>query len=233
MISSSAEKNARDIIRVIDGDTNKIVGSIRLEFGTNGADSVALAVNSTTNRVYIVNRAFGKITVLDGSTNQIIGDISVKDAARIAINPETNRIYVAADPRNGIVSVIDGSTNQVVEAVDVGIGILVPGVNVNTTTNLIYVSVLDTVEVIDGSTNKIIDTVNVFDSQGSAIAVNSISNRVYVTHPVPNIVSVIDEAIKPSAVSSISMGDSPRKVAVNPSTNRWRYRSKDRRFYSK
>jgi YVTN family beta-propeller protein len=70
----------------------------------------------------------------------------------VAVNPSTNRIYVANSEPNGIVTVIDGATDTI-SAVQVGMN--PDGIAVNPVTNKIYVANADSdsVTVIDGATN--------------------------------------------------------------------------------
>src|SRR5438105_2479162 len=54
----------------------------------------------------------------------------------VAVNPNTNMVYVSGGP-SGAVSVIDGNSNMVVKAIKVG---LAPsGIDFNPNTNMIYV----------------------------------------------------------------------------------------------
>src|SRR5262245_33111915 len=72
--------------------------------------------------------------------------------ARVAVNPITNRIYVANQFGNSV-SVIDGTSNSVIATIPVGTGPV--GIDVNPTTNRIYVANFgagagNSVSVIDG-----------------------------------------------------------------------------------
>jgi YVTN family beta-propeller protein len=71
----------------------------------------------------------------------------------IAVNPKTNRIYVA-NTHSKNVTVIDGATHSVVAVVPAGDGPY--SVAVNEATNKIYVAnrLSDKVTVIDGATNQ-------------------------------------------------------------------------------
>ena len=78
----------------------------------------------------------------------------------MAVNPNTNRIYVTNDSSDNV-SVIDGASNTVVATV--AVGSYPHGVAVNPNTNRIYVanSVSNNVSVIDGATNTVVATVPV------------------------------------------------------------------------
>ncbi|NQU32293.1 MAG: hypothetical protein HQ521_03585, partial [Bacteroidetes bacterium] len=122
----------------------------------------------------------------------------------IGVNLTTNRIYVGNG--DSTVSVIDGKTNSRKDTVKIKniSNFHLRGLGVNTITNRIYIAGLGgTVDVINGKNNKIIDTIIVWEGSDGAksifpptstaegVAVNSITNYIYVTHS-GNIVSVID-----------------------------------------
>lgn len=85
----------------------------------------------------------------------------------VAVNPRTNRIYVA-NRDSDTVSVIDGATNTVVSTIPVEGG--PTGVAVNAKTNRVYVTNgNDYVSVIDGATNAVVTTLAVGDVAGVAV----------------------------------------------------------------
>jgi YVTN family beta-propeller protein len=71
-----------------------------------------IAVNTTTNRLYVVNGLDSTVTIIDGSTNTVLGSpIPVGHIPReVGVNPTTNRLYVA-NYLDDTVSVIDSSTS--------------------------------------------------------------------------------------------------------------------------
>jgi YVTN family beta-propeller protein len=145
-------------------------------------------------------------------TTIAVGD----NPAQIAVNPVTNRIYVA-NLTDNTVSVIDGNSNTVTDTVSVG---SVPEVvGVNPTTNMIYVanSNGNSVSVIDGSTDSVVATI---PSNGSTfLAVNAVTNTVYVGNQLNNTLNVID-ANTNTVVASVSIPNSnPGPVVVDPSSN--------------
>jgi YVTN family beta-propeller protein len=152
---------------------------------------------------------------------QVIATVAVAGGVSgVAVNPDTNRIYVSAGGNN--VSVIDGLTNAVVATVPVdGPGAL----GVNPTTNHIYVAGGgNNVFVIDGATDTVVATVPM-PFGGSWVAVNPATNRIYVTHYWDSSLSVIDGATN-SVIATVPVPhpgwyhSCPEGVGVNPSTNR-------------
>ncbi len=124
----------------------------------------------------------------------VIDTIAVSHAEAIAINPETNRIYVTGTNNSGFknfISVIDGDTNEIIDTIDIK-GIIF-NVAINTTTNLIYVShvsIFSTlkpfddvrfISVIDANTNTIIKKIGLSKVKSTSVVVNQITNKIYAT----------------------------------------------------
>ena len=144
---------------VPNGDPPTVIATIPLG-EPFGAGTFAIAVNPRTNTIYATNPGAlsspvgldcdsHDVSVIHGSTNTVLSPISVGlNPFGVAVNPTTNRIYVANAGGAGFdscssepsysVSVIDGITNSVVNTLTVGLG---PGfVAVNPKTNKIYVT---------------------------------------------------------------------------------------------
>jgi DNA-binding beta-propeller fold protein YncE len=211
----------------------------------------AVAVNEGTNKVYIamgglrhcpgfgapcVWLAPGSVIVIDGATNATttVADPNAIDPCSLAVNPSTNRIYVA-NCGSGNVSLLDGVSNATTTIVDRNATSLAPvAIAVNPTTNRIYVANKDmlgnkpgNVTVIDGATNS---TVTVTDPSAvgpNAVAVNTVTNRIYVTNggscqaPATNHgnVTVIDGDTNSTTTVTDPNACYPRGVAINQTTN--------------
>jgi YVTN family beta-propeller protein len=205
----------------------------------------APAVNSMTNKIYVTNGcgndtactyaySGGTVTVIDGVTNNTLS-VNVGYAPYgVAVNPVTNKIYVANECGNdsscasdGTVTVIDGVSNTVIGIVTVGSGS--SAVAVNSVTNKIYVtnSYSDTVTVIDGATLTTA-TVNVGAFPFAAV-VNSVTNKIYVpngcgsdpacTYPYRGgTVTVIDGVTNNTL--SVNVGVFPNALDVNSASNK-------------
>jgi len=196
-------------VSVMDGITNKVTDTI-----TVGKAPYGVAVNPVTNKVYVTNIQSNSISVIDGKTNKVTGTITVGNSpVGVSTNTLTNMIYVTNHASNSI-SVIDGKTNKVTGTITVGTSPV--GVSANPVTNKVYVTNIQssTVSVIDGKTNRVVNTIIVNPSLGrpktlgdpvlnmpilvkfpliaSLVAVNSVSNMVYVTNTGSDIVSIID-----------------------------------------
>jgi YVTN family beta-propeller protein len=145
-----------------------------------GPGAFAIAVNSVTNKVYVVNdTTSGTVTVIDGTTNATTSIPVGSGPQALDVNPVTNKIYVA-NGADGTVSVIDGSTNAVVATVKTGVN--PQQVVVNSKANIVYVmngSLDGTETVIDGGTNAVVDQIFGGDDP-SFIAVDPTIDTLYV-----------------------------------------------------
>jgi YVTN family beta-propeller protein len=88
-----------------------------------------------TNQIYVTNTASNNVTVIDGATNSTTTVSAGTSPYALAINPVTNKIYVADLEGNINVTVIDGATNT---TATVRAGSEPYAVAVNPVTNQIY-----------------------------------------------------------------------------------------------
>lgn len=118
---------------------------------------------------------------LSTSSPQVIATIGVGGFPQgVAVNPATNRIYVANN-LDGTISVLDGASNQVIHTIQ---GLTGPfQIAVNPSTNRVYITEpqANTVAVINGQSNQVSALIPGFNSP-VGIAVNPTTNRVYVTN---------------------------------------------------
>ena len=185
-----------------------------------------VSVNPLTNRVYVNNTGDNTVSVIDGRTSKVLSTVPVgKAPSEIAVNPTTNRVYVCNEDEDSV-SVIDGKTNTVLATLYIGKGLFTHNIAANPTTNKVYVEgSLDSnfnnmVSVIDGQANTILTTLNTGFGLNQHIAVNPITNRVYVTSGTShhNRVMVIDGQ-SDSILTSVPVEKTPFGIAVNTSTN--------------
>jgi DNA-binding beta-propeller fold protein YncE len=116
-----------------------------------GTNPSAIAVNPVTNKIYVANcippsggiggrGTPGTVTVIDGATNTTTTVLAGICPTAIAVNPATNKIYVAnfgfssitcgSCTNFGSITVIDGATNTGVTITDpnvIGLPSVVPG----------------------------------------------------------------------------------------------------------
>jgi len=85
-----------------------------------GAIPCAVAVNSETGMIYVVNYGDDSVTVIDGKLKAAAGTIKAGHGPQaIAVDSKANRVYVA-NTHDDSVTVIDGHTNKVIATVPAG-----------------------------------------------------------------------------------------------------------------
>jgi YVTN family beta-propeller protein len=143
----------------------------------------------------------------------------------IAINPITNKIYIADD--TGTLTVVDGATNAVSTIYYGSFGNW--AVAVNPVTNFVYVvdRSSSTVDVFSGATATspaaFVKSISPGNGNLYAIALNPVTNMVYVADDGNAYVIVINGSTN-TEVTTVSLGGSPIvntpvSIAVNPATN--------------
>jgi YVTN family beta-propeller protein len=135
----------------------------------------------------------------------------------IAVNPNTNKVYVANEYSN-TVSVIDTKTDEVQATINVGN--FPYGIDINPVNNRVYITNRgsNTVSVIDGSVDtKLLDIT--VGSSPVGIAVDPTANWIYITNFNDGTLSVID-GITNEVNDTISVGKTPYGIAVNPLSNK-------------
>jgi YVTN family beta-propeller protein len=181
-----------------------------------GQQPMAVAVNESTNRAYVVSHNSSSVTVIDGKTRTVIATIKTGAGPEaIAVNPVTNRVYTANSGESSV-SVIDGATNMVVDTVRTGSNC--NNLAVNPATNKIYVTnnFGHSVTVIDGATNTAA-TVRV--GQGPrGIAVNPTNNKIYTANYGSKDSTEIDGVT--NAAKSIPTGRHPWAIAADSRANK-------------
>jgi YVTN family beta-propeller protein len=178
-------------VTVIDGSGNTVFDSISLNVKGQLAavHPTAIALNQTTNKIYVANQESNTISVIDGATDDFINilDSSAVAPVALAVNATTNKIYVA---NSNSVTVMDGTDNSTTNISD--LNQFPKAVAVNPQTNKIYVADGPGVLVINGATNATSRVTNSKGTGTNAVAINTTTNMIYVTNGTSNNVTVID-----------------------------------------
>lgn len=196
--------NAGDgTLSVIDGATN----TATLVPGATGA--YGMAVNETTNKIYSADYYNNTVSVIDGATNAVTTVPAVEPWA-VAVNESTGKAYVTN--MDNTVSVFGAS--DAVEAT-VAVGDIPVSVDVNPTTNTIYVvnNFSNSVSVIDGATNTVTTSIPV-GAYPQAVSVSTDTGKVYVANNGTNTVSVLAQRV----ATSTTLTASPSPTAGEPVT---------------
>ncbi|HEX3822581.1 MAG TPA: hypothetical protein VHW45_19775 [Candidatus Sulfotelmatobacter sp.] len=178
-----------------------------------------IAVNQTTNRIYVTNLNSNNVSVIDGESDTVIATVPVgMSPSDVGINSVTNLVYVASSLANSV-SVIDGTSNTVVATIP---GLKDPlRLSVNAVTNEVFVanSGSNSVSVIDGSSNTIVATIPV-GSEPAGVRANSATNLIYVANLNSGTISVIDgQSDTVTNTFTLPQPANPGNVALDPITN--------------
>jgi YVTN family beta-propeller protein len=189
---------------------------------TVGSNPGAIAVNSTTNKVYVANTGAttglpATVSVIDGSTNTVTATVTVGAyPVAVAVSEALNQIYVANRTSN-TVTIIDGTTNA---TTTVPVGSLPVSVTVNTANQDVYVANTgnNTVSIISGT--GVSHTIATSPNPG-AVAVDPVSNRVYVGNVNWATTGTTITAVGGDTYTSASVpvNVNPTAIVANPKTN--------------
>jgi YVTN family beta-propeller protein len=211
-------------VAVIDGATNSLLETVSLPFG-----AFRVAVDSSRKRVYIAGCDFSQVplicglSVLDESTNTVVGSTQISANGGIgveglAVNPETNRIYVS-DADNFEVDVIDAESVTIIA--NISFGRQEPlGLAIDPHPDRVFATINgDQVGVINVDSNRIIKRILV-GQENANTAVNPATHRGYVTNEnfAPSTLGVIDTRDF-QFITNIPVGNTPFDVAVDASSD--------------
>lgn len=189
----------------------------------NDCEPVEIAVNTVTNRAYVADEFGNRVLIIDTATNTFAGSIAVgTHPRRLAVNSATNRIYVPVevDPITGQIAVIDGNTNTIVASIPLANPTHFPfKLAANETNNRVYVTSLQgSVTVVDGATNSIITTI-AGGRVPFGVAVNPVTDRIYVSNLADSDLSVIRGSTN-AIEANIFIGTASNVAAANRVTGR-------------
>ncbi len=136
-----------------------------------------LAIDETTNRVYIIYQDSSLIAVLDGATDTITAYIDAgRPVGKMVLHPERQQLYVTHFAENAV-SVIDLTQQKVIQVID---NLQSPeGIAVNTQTQELFVQSQFQIQVIDGLTWKTTRSFDLPAKERSIFAINSKNNHLY------------------------------------------------------
>ncbi|HEX4332092.1 MAG TPA: FG-GAP-like repeat-containing protein [Usitatibacter sp.] len=188
---------------------------------TTGSGTGGVAIDITTNKIYVVNEFDDNISEIDGVTNAFT-QIALGTGVRpqhVEVNPVTHKIYVNGGDAN--VYVIDEATHAVV-ALPVG---STGPMAIDPVTNKIYIvrqstAATDEVSVLDGATNTWF-TWGTDSFQPNELSLDPLRNIVYVSHYATGSVAAIpgDSTEDQPHPPTINVWTKPMALVVNPVTN--------------
>src|SRR3989304_6363939 len=189
-----------------------------------GVGPVYVAIDETTNTLYVVNQGSNDVTVIDGDTNSVITTIPVGTSPSGAefVGGSVNRLYVLNQGSSNI-SVIDPTTNTVIQTIS---GVATPiGQEFNPNSNRLYVGngLANTVTVINVVTNTKLGEIPVEGINPTAMELNQVTEKLYVSNFGSDSISIIDiKILSPQShtdVDQIPITDGVGHVGINQSNN--------------
>jgi YVTN family beta-propeller protein len=194
-------------------DTNPIVARISM---SGFPYDISIAPGSPT--VYVLNAA-GKVSVIDSASNRLVGTIQMRhQISRIAVARDGEHAY-GSNQDDGLISVIDTKTRQEVSTIDVEGH---PGaLAVSPDSTLLYVTDLNrrSVSVVDLATQQVGDPIHLPGFLPLDIAIAPSGHWAYVVgctgFCTTGTLWIIDTTTN-TAVSSVSVGGYPTRLAVSP-----------------
>jgi MYXO-CTERM domain-containing protein len=206
-------------LKTIDGSSNLIIDTKAV---TVNANPGAVAVNSTTNRVYVASG--NNVAVFDGSTDNTTFVTNVNTGNQVSwieLNPARNMVYACSG--NNVV-VIDGATNTASAPIPLGVSCF--GLGVNVTADHFYATGFSTnvVQVFSAATNTFVTNVTLGGAAKSprGMATDNVTSRVYLADFAgnnANNVSVIQDVLPtptptPTATPTTTVTPTPTPMCI-------------------
>jgi len=196
-------------IDVIDGSTDSVIATIPcggildpvrgVEAGYCSPSHVV--IDPSTNKAYVHDYNAGVVVIdnTDTVVSAITGVGGGSNDFALGVNPNSRRLYVGSSiSLNVPLSVINLDTQETVTTVPLPNNSLPIGIGVNASINHIYIALFSgTFLVLDGATNTFIGEPLSISSYLGGVAVNQLTNRVYVTNQIDNTVTVIEDSSSP------------------------------------
>jgi len=191
--------NQTGTMTVINGANNQVAATVP------AAETlpVAVAVNSTTNMVYVLGQgAQQDLNVYNGATNALVGGVEVAGTTyALAVNSTTNTVFASSNGLGAVTAVTASGTSVVPQSGP-------------------------WLTVINGATNTIASTL-LLQNTLAALAVNQTTNLVYGSNAAENYLTVIGQPVTPTSPqgtqwaieANVMVGGTPGPVAVNPVTD--------------
>jgi YVTN family beta-propeller protein len=193
-------------------------------------DPYSMVANPITNKLYITNLRFHTVSVVDSSNDKILYNIEVgRFPTSIDIDKGLSTIFVA-NSRSNYISVIDGTTDNILKEIPTKnspISLVVDDIEKGLD-SLVFVvnSESNSISILDGDKVEFMKEEIKTENYPTAIEINPIINRLYVTTRDSDSVSMIDYFISSEGsffntnTTTIKVGKYPSGIDVNLQTNK-------------
>ncbi len=120
------------VIHVLDGGNNSWLTDIQIA-SLASFESIHLAINPSTNRVYATFTGDDNLRVFDGNSHAELTSVHLENIGYVVVNPDTNKVYAGINYTDAVV--LDGVTHTQVGMISrIGAGRL----QLNRLTNRLY-----------------------------------------------------------------------------------------------
>ncbi len=202
-------------VTVIDGTTNAVIATIPIIPKTEIIGLQGIAVDPTTNRIYVADDNNFRIQVIDGYTNTVVAHIKTYQQLFLGLTVDTSTNQVLAAIDGDEMAVIDGSTHAITR---IKVGTDNANVAVNSITHRAYLTnetfAPSTLGVVNLVTSKVVANVPTGNNP-FAVCVDPVSNLVFVTNKGDSTIAVVDGKTN---TKSGSVTVSSNFIDVNPIT---------------
>ena len=210
--SLAATATSAPAVAVISGTNNTVTTTIPLPAGSVPA---GVAVDSTSDMVYVAEESAAAVAVIDGSLNSVIDTVgtgSGTEPAELAVDESSDVIWVG--DLKGHVLAISGTSDSLVQTISVGTEVAY--VAADPVSDTVYAAVITGVAVIDGASGTVTTTISA-TQRLTGVAVDPGSGTVFASSftGALSTTSVIDPSTN-SIVDTIARGGTA--VAVDTAT---------------
>lgn len=211
-------------IDVIDGSTNKHVNTINGKPRLRGT----VSLNPLTNTIYSTNLD-QCLTVIDGKTGSITDKVKVgKDPSGIAVDQNSDKIYVVNFESKSISVIETGQSNKLVDTIKLkGISGNPDFILLNEVSDLLYIKSVFTgsssgsypvfyssINVLDINKREITNSLSMSSNDWEGIAYNSENNSIYIREPKTRSVLKYDQFAK-EKLASIQFDTTPDSESLD------------------
>ncbi len=204
-------------VSIIDGATDAVTATVNLPAGGNPSD---VAVDVSTQKVYIAERANGTVQVINAASHQLATPIAVGGIpASVAVDPTTHTLFVANnDPQINGIQVVNESTGAVTNTIQLAIP---TSLAVDSTTHALYVlsesGLNGLLSKVDVGTGSVTGSVSLLGQPG-ALALDGNAHTLYATSINGNSVAVVAEAAL-TALTNVAVGSKPYTLALDSASH--------------